>query len=129
MADREYLSQRISFDGTAPGNPQARFLPKRYPVGAAVTVYYNHANPKLAVIDTHVSWRGFKPLAIGVALTLIGLTGFRRRWPLQTDYLFQERDPDEPLTKRKLVLGAAGLLVCLGIVWIWWELIKMYAGR
>lgn len=129
VQDQTYRNHRIAFDGTAPGDIQPRFLPQRYPVGHTVSVHYHPRHPELAVLETHMSLKGFKPLIIGMVMTFLGVGGLFWRWPLQTDYLFRERDPDEPLTKSQIALGSLGMLCCLGIFWIWWELIKMYAGR
>lgn len=124
-----YQSKRLSFGGRKSDHSSGQLLLSTYPNGHLVSVHYNPTNPALAVLETGRSWRGFQQLVYGMVLACLGVAGFWRRWPMQSDYLFRERDPDQPLTYLSAFLGTLGLLTCLGIAWIWWELIKMYAGR
>ena len=127
---RSFQSERISFSrgsGGADRSPQQ--LAAAYLPGSRVTVHYHPSKPGLAVLETGLSWQGFSRLTVGLVLACLGAIGFWRRWPMQTDYLFRERDPDQPLTFKGVLLGIFGLSTCLGILWLWWELIKMYAGR
>lgn len=125
---KNYQSGRITFAGNHAGEDIQAFLAKYRP-GHKVEVRYYPKHPELAAIEAVVSWQGFKLAFFGLLLTGLGGTGFWRRWPLQSDYLFREHDPDEPLALKGVLLGTLGMLSCLGIVWLWWELIKMYAGR
>lgn len=126
---KAYQSGRISFAGTLPGNHDIQGLLDAYRPGDKVEVRYHPKHPELAAIEADVSWRGGKLTLFGLVSAVLGGMGLWRRWPLQTDDLFREHDPEKPLTFSRIVLGTLGMLTCLGIVWLWWELIKMYAGR
>jgi len=126
---KPYQSERLSFGRRDRVDRDPQSLAAAYPPNSPVTVYFHPARPGLAVLETELSWRGFMPLLLGLVLTCLGAAGFWCRWPMQTDYLFREHDPEQPLTVQRFLLGTLGLLICLGIFWLWWELIKMYAGR
>ena len=54
---REYYSSRVSFGGDFAGDRAlAEKTVARYPVGSAVTVYYDPANPALAVLEPRVAF-------------------------------------------------------------------------
>ena len=124
-----YSGRRIAFSGAATHGWKAREVAAAYRVGDTVTVHYHPSKPGQSVLITGVTWQGFSTLLVGVVLTPLALAGLWRRWPLQTDYLFKPHDPDAPWTPARIILGGLGLLSCLAIAWIWWELIKTYAGR
>ena len=126
---RSYESERLSFSRRNDADHSPQKLAAAYLPGSRVTVHYNPSRPGLAVLETDLSWQGFRRLIAGLILACLGAIGFWRRWPMQTDYLFRERDPDQPMTFKGVLLGIIGLSTCLGIFWLWWELIKMYAGR
>jgi hypothetical protein len=126
---KAYESKRIAFGGQAKKLKEIRTLLTTYPKGRKVQVHYLPTHPKVATLETHVSWHGLKTLAGGLLLLCIGLVGIQRRWSLQTDYLFKDLDPDRHIPKWKIAVGLVGLTACLGLFWLWWELIKMYAGR
>lgn len=124
-----YEGKRIAFDGQTHKQKEIKALLTAYPKGRRVQVHYLPTNPKVATLETHVSWQRSKSLTGGLLLLCIGLAGIWRRWSLQTDYLFKDQDSDQHLPKWKIAVGFVGLTVCLGLFWLWWELIKMYAGR
>ncbi|MEJ2157426.1 MAG: DUF3592 domain-containing protein [Desulfobacteraceae bacterium] len=124
-----YSGKRICFGDPSGRREDINALLSTYPKGRKIQVYYFPNNPKVATLETDVSWKGSKFLIGGLLMIGIGLTGIRQRWSLQTDYLFKEQDPDQHVPKWKIVAGSVGLLACLGLFWLWWELIKMYAGR
>ncbi len=124
-----YENDRISFSGSVRANNQGQSIFRTYPKAKKVTVHHHPTDPDLSVLETARAWSGFKMLLLGILLAPLAVAGFWRRWPLQTDYLFRERNPDAPLTRTQFILGTLGFLTCLGIAWIWWELIKQYAGR
>jgi hypothetical protein len=124
-----YIGKRISFAGQIKKQKDIKTLLTTYPKGRKVQVHYLPTNPKVATLETHVSWQRLKSLTGGLLLLCIGLAGIWRRWSLQTDYLFKDLDPDQHIPKWKIAIGLVGLTACLGLFWLWWELIKMYAGR
>jgi len=126
---KAYEGQRIAFAGRAKKLNDIKALLATYPKGRKVQVHYLPDNPKVATLETHVSWHGSKFIAGGLLLLCLGLIGLRRRWSLQTDYMFKDLSPDRHIPKWKIAVGFVGLLASLGIFWLWWELIKMYAGR
>ncbi len=121
--------ERTSFVGRTSGERYVKRVLAEYPKGASVTVHHHPKDPGLAVLETQIPDGSIKALILGLGMTLLSLIGLWRRWSLQSDYLFKPLDPDAPMTAQKFILGALGLAVCLGIALIWWELIKMYAGR
>lgn len=128
VSGKTYQSGCISFSGIHASEDIQTLLAKYRP-GQNVEVRYHPKHPELAALEADIAWRGFRLALFGLLFTGLGVTGFWRRWPLQTNYLFREYDPEKPLTLHGAVLGTLGMLSCLGIVWLWWELIKMYAGR
>ena len=130
-----YEGKRVSFAGKTGyiGRTGDEKRVKRalqiYPQGAAVNVYHHPSDPGLAVLETGFSRREFKIVLLALGMVLLAFAGLWRRWSLQTDYLFRHPDPDAPMTWQKFILGAMGLATCIGIAWVWWELIKKYAGR
>ncbi len=129
-----YESDRLTFAGSSDyvGRTGAEKRVQRalaaYPEGASVTVHYQPAGPGVAVLETDVPGRLYKLLLAGAALAILSIIGFRRRWTLQTDHLSKPFDPHAPMTVKRFVLGAMGLATCVAIAWVWWELIKKYAG-
>jgi hypothetical protein len=128
--DAQYEGERISFAGPLQGGGDARVFLDAYPKGMQVKVHHHPTNHRLSVLDVAWSWPAAmtRPF-LGVGMTFFSFLGWWRRWPLQTDYLFRERDADDPTTWKQKMLGLLGMATCLGICWIWWELIKQYAGR
>lgn len=124
-----YEGKRISFGGPIQKQKDLKAILTTYPKGRKVRVHYLPSNPKVATLETQVSWQGAKFLGGGLLLFCMGLAGIRWRWSLQTDYLFEDRDPDQHIPEWKIAAGFVGLLACLSIFWLWWELMKMYAGR
>ena len=124
-----YEGQRIAFAGHTKKLKDIKALLTTYPKGRKVQVHYWPTHPKVATLETHVSWQGLKSLTAGLLLLCLGLAGIWRRWSLQTDYLFKDQDPDRYIPKWKIAVGFVGLAACLGLFWLWWELMKMYAGR
>ncbi len=129
MDGRMYEGRRIAFVGQARTLKEINTLLSTYPKDRTVQVHYLPTNPTVATLETRISWQGSKPLAAGLLMLCLGLAGIRKRWSLQTDYLFKDVDPDQPVPKWKTAVGVVGLTACLGLFWLWWELIKMYAGR
>ena len=125
----DFQNDRISFTGQGTDGRTVTETLRTYSKGRTMVVYHNPTNPALSVLETKAHWAGFKRLILGLVIVLLAVTGFWRRWPMQSDYLFREHDPDAPMKVKEMLLGSLGLLVCLGIGWLWWELIKMYAGR
>lgn len=127
-ADRVSFAGGTGYIGRTGSERNAKQVRENYPKGTAVTVHHHPTKPGVAVLETDIPGRLIKILLLGLAMTLLSITGIWRRWSLQTDYLFKPYNPDAPMTVNRFILGGLGLAVCLGIVWIWWELIKKYAG-
>lgn len=99
-----------------------------YPKGTPVTVHYHPSRPGTSVLETSLPGSLIKSVLLGFIMAVASFVGMWRRWSLQTSHLLQPYDPDKPMTLSRLLLGALGIFVCIAIVWIWWELIKQYAG-
>ncbi len=131
---QRYEGSRVSFAGRTSYIGRTRTekgvhrVLKAYPKGTPVTVFYHPSRPGTSVLETGIPGSLIKNMLFGFMMAVVSFIGIWRRWSLQTSYLFQPYDPDKPMTFNRLVLGALGVVVCLAIIWIWWELIKKYAG-
>lgn len=129
-----YESGRLSFAGSTGYVGRTKIETrvqqalKTYTKGAAVTVHYHPTKLGVAVLDTEVPGYLYKRFLLAIGMGVLAVVGFRRRWTMQTDYLSKPYDPKAPMTFNRFILGALGLAVCVAIAWIWWELIKKYAG-
>lgn len=82
--DRDYVNGTVAFGSVQTSDPSlARLVLKRYPVGQPVTVYYNPANPRDAVLEPGLhgaTW--FLPIFGALFLVVgVGLFFFLRRMP------------------------------------------------
>ncbi len=131
---QRYEGNRVSFAGRTSYIGRTRTekgvhrVLKTYPEGTRVTVFYHPSRPGTSVLETTIPSSLVKSMLLGFIMAVLSFVGIWRRWSLQTSHLFQPYDPDKPMTFNRLVLGALGVVVCLAIIWIWWELIKKYAG-
>lgn len=72
---RKYTSSRIAFGtGDTGGSAKwARKVVNKYPVGKAVTVYYNPQDPQYGVLESGITWRSIIFLLAGFAFFAAGL--------------------------------------------------------
>lgn len=70
--DQRYQDDTVSFGEYGSGNPKhAQEIVDRYPVGQAVTVYYDPEQPKTAVLEPGVTWSSYLMLGIGLLFMFI----------------------------------------------------------
>jgi len=131
---QKYEGRQVSFAGntsyvgrTGSEKGVQRVL-QAYPQGSLVLVYHHPSRPGKSVLETRIPATLYKTLLFGLIMAVISFVGMWRRWSLQTNYLFEPYDPDKPMTVNTFLLGTLGVVVCVAIVWLWWELIKKYAG-
>ena len=127
-----YEGHRISYAGNKAGYEAIRTMLKQYRQGSTVTVYHHPGNPALAVLDPTFDWRALLPLFYGVGFVTVSTLGFFRRWRLTSANWFDGLHPEATAGRMRFedfLLGFLGLLTILGIPFLWWALIKMYAGH
>ncbi|MDJ0781279.1 MAG: DUF3592 domain-containing protein [Desulfosarcinaceae bacterium] len=128
-----YAGHRIRYAGAATNDESIRAMRNTYRKGAAVTVYYHPDDPAHALLDPSFSWRGLAPLYHGMWVVGLAILGFVRRWRLTATDWFDapagHTANDRKMTFEDFLLGLMGLLTLLGIPFLWWALMKMYAGR
>ncbi len=75
---RDYRSDRVSFFEYGSSNSgHARGVARKYPQGAAVTVYYDPDDIGSAVLEKGIGWIMVLPLVIGVPFAIAGYTIFK----------------------------------------------------
>jgi hypothetical protein len=131
VAGTPYQGHRIRITGNKESYEAIRTMLKRYRRGGPVVVHHHPGNPARAVLDTSFSWGGLLPLLYGFGLVMLSVTGFLRRWRLTSAHWFDGPEPPASVGKMCFedhLLGFLGLLTIVGIPFLWWALIKMYAG-
>jgi hypothetical protein len=74
VAGRKLDGHTASFADISSSDPRpAEAIVGRYPVGAAVTVYYDPAQPETSALEPGLAGGLILPLGIGASFTLIGL--------------------------------------------------------
>lgn len=127
-----YEGNRISYAGNKADYQEIRAMLKRYREGTPVTVYHHPGNPTHAVLDPTFNWGGFKPLFYGLGMVAVAIMGLVRGWRLTSSNMFDAGETGKPRGKMSFedyLLGTLGLLTIAGIPFLWWALIKMYAGH
>ena len=128
-----YEGHRISFAGNKADYQAIRAMLKRYRPGTPVTIFHHPGKPARAVLDPTYSWRGFKPLLYGLVLLGVATMGLLRGWRLTSAHWFDDARIEKPASGRMsfedILLGLLGLLTIAGIPFLWWALIKLYAGH
>ena len=70
----EYSGDRIAFVDVHTGDEErARDILARYPLGAAVRVFYNPADPQNAMLEPGVNQQAFVPFLIPLVFLVIGI--------------------------------------------------------
>lgn len=128
-----YEGHRISYVGNKADYQAIRVMLNRYRQGTAVTIFHHPGNPALAVLDPTYDWRGFKPLLYGLGLMGIAIMGILRGWRLTSADWFNEshskKTASGKMSFEDFILGLLGLLTIACIPFLWWALIKLYAGH
>ncbi len=71
-----YTGMTVGYDVGGSSDPASqREIAARYPVGSKVTVYYDPANPQIAVLEPGAKGDIWKPVIRGTVLLFIGLIG------------------------------------------------------
>lgn len=123
---------RISYAGNKADYEAIRAMLKRYRQGTPVTVFHHPGNPAHAVLDPTYSWKSFKPLFYGLALVGVSILGLLRGWRLTTANWGETSSTHKQTGKMSFedfLLGLLGLLTIASLPFLWWALIKLYAGR
>jgi hypothetical protein len=111
VSGRKYRAHRLALGLEARNSEVAEVL-ARYPVGAAVTVYYNPARPDAAILERQ-SLRGFAQ-GLGGILAIIACAAFVAPIAIHHLILFGERVlPGAQNTHGVIVCGTLGLLSVL----------------
>lgn len=72
--DFSYTGDKVMFGGVGSSNPTSAIeIVNRYPVGQAVEVYYDPADPGTAVLEKGVHESVWLPIGIGAGVTLLSL--------------------------------------------------------
>ncbi len=72
--DHRYTADTVSFGQYGSSNrSHAEEILARYPVGQAVTVYYDPAEPETAVLEPGVTWSSYMVLGIGLLFACISI--------------------------------------------------------
>jgi hypothetical protein len=127
-----YEGHRISYAGNKADYEEIRAMLKRYRQGTPVTIFHHPGSPAHAVLDPTYSWRGFKPLIYGFALMGVASMGILRGWRLTSANWFDDSAIDTPTGKMRFedfILGLLGFMTIACIPFLWWALIKLYAGH
>lgn len=127
-----YQGHRISYAGNKADYEAIRAMLKRYRQGTPVTVYHHPGSPTHAVLDPTYSWRSFKSPFYGLALVVVSILGVVRGWRLTTANWGEKSSADKPAGKMSFedfLLGLLGFLTIASLPFLWWALIKLYAGR
>jgi hypothetical protein len=128
----DYEGHRISYAGNKAGYDEIRAMLKHYRPESPVSVYHHPGDPSLALLDPSFNWRGLWPLFWGLGMVTAALVGMVRGWRLTSADWFDPPAPQGARGKMRFedfLLGFLGLLTIAAIPFLWWALIKMYAGR
>ena len=93
VSGKDYVSSRVTMrDVEVPRTKYAQSIIDRYPVGAAVKVFYNPSHPELAVLDNKLNiWVFFPVIAGGLfALAGIGMKWFLNKYFSKLDAIIDE---------------------------------------
>lgn len=123
-----YEGHRISYAGNKADYEAIRVMLKRYRPGTPVTVFHHPGNPVHAVLDPTYTWRGFKPLIYSLLLMAVSVLGVLRGWRLTTSNWCEEPSTGK-MSFEDFILGLLGFLTIACIPFLWWALIKLYAGH
>jgi hypothetical protein len=128
-----YEGHRISYAGNKADYEAIRAMLKRYRQGTAVTIFHHPGNPAHAVLDPTYTWRGFKPLLYGLGSVGVAIMGILRGWRLTSAGWFNEsrakKASSGKMSFEDFLLGLLGFLTIVCIPFLWWALIKLYAGH